>query len=145
MKKIVLILVSLFVCHAVVQADNDKPIELNKLPKVAQEFIQNNFNDSKVAYAKVETDWWTKTYKVVFTNGESAEFDGKGQWTEMELRNRAVPGSLVPLKVKLYVRQNHPGEMIVRIEHNKKECEVKLANGLELSFNAAGTLKEIDN
>ena len=70
MKKVLLLLVCLFTLQTVVWADDDKPIQVNQLPQTAQTFIKTHFPDNKVAMAKMETDWFDKSYDVIFTNGD---------------------------------------------------------------------------
>lgn len=77
MKKVLLLLVCLFTLQTVVWADDDKPIQVNQLPQTAQTFIKTHFSDNKVAMAKMETDWFDKSYDVIFTNGDKLEFDKK--------------------------------------------------------------------
>lgn len=77
MKKVLLLLVCLFTLQTVVWADDDKPIQVNQLPQTAQTFIKIHFPDNKVAMAKMETDWFDKSYDVIFTNGDKLEFDKK--------------------------------------------------------------------
>lgn len=48
-----------------VWADDDKPIQVNQLPQTAQTFIKTHFPDNKVAMAKMETDWFDKSYDVI--------------------------------------------------------------------------------
>ena len=69
MKKVLLLLVCLFTLQTVVWADDDKPIQVNQLPQTAQTFIKTHFPNNKVAMAKMETDWFDKSYDVIFTNG----------------------------------------------------------------------------
>ena len=105
MKKVLLLLVCLFTLQTVVWADDDKPIQVNQLPQTAQTFIKTHFPNNKVAMAKMETDWFDKSYDVIFTNGDKLEFDKKGVWTEVNCKYSAVPVAVVPeanKKVRCY-------------------------------------------
>ena len=66
------------------------------MPQTAQTFIKTHFPDNKVAMAKMETDWFDKSYDVIFTNGDKLEFDKKGIWTEVNCKYSAVPVAVVP-------------------------------------------------
>ena len=79
-------LVCLFTLQTVVWADDDKPIQVNQLPQTAQTFIKTHFPDNKVAMAKMETDWFDKSYDVIFTNGDKLEFDKKRYLDRSELQ-----------------------------------------------------------
>lgn len=50
--------------------------------------------------AKMETDWFDKSYDVIFTNGDKLEFDKKGVWTEVNCKYSAVPVAVVPEAIK---------------------------------------------
>ena len=69
MKKLVFLLVCLFTLQTVARADDDKPIQVTQMPQPAQQFIKQHFADSKVALAKMESDFFYKSYEVIFTNG----------------------------------------------------------------------------
>ena len=82
MKKLVFLLVCLFTLQTVARADDDKPIQVTQMPQLAQQFIKQHFSDSKVALAKMESDFLYKSYEVIFTNGDKVEFDNKGNWED---------------------------------------------------------------
>ena len=68
MKQLITLTVLLFSMFGIAKADEDKPIQVNELPKKAQEFIQKHFAKHNVSYAKVENDFWDKSYDVIFVN-----------------------------------------------------------------------------
>ena len=90
MKKLVFLLVCLFTLQTVARADDDKPIQVTQMPQLAQQFIKQHFSDSKVALAKMESDFLYKSYEVIFTNGNKVEFDKKGNWEEVDFPKREV-------------------------------------------------------
>ena len=61
MKKLAFLFVGLFVMTLAVWADNDKPIQVEELPKAAQHFIKSHFAEQSVAMAKMETEFWGKS------------------------------------------------------------------------------------
>ena len=69
MKKLVFLLVCLFTLQTVARADDDKPIQVTQMPQLAQQFIKQHFADSKVALAKMESDFFYKSFEVIFSNG----------------------------------------------------------------------------
>ena len=87
MKKLVFLLVCLFTLQTVARADDDKPIQVTQMPQLAQQFIKQHFSDSKVALAKMESDFLYKSYEVIFTNGNKVEFDKKGNWEEVDCKH----------------------------------------------------------
>lgn len=145
MKKVLLLLVCLFTLQTVVRADDDKPIQVSQLPQAAQTFIKQYFPNSKVALAKMETDWFDKSYDVIFTNGDKLEFDKKGAWTEVNCKHSVVPVAVIPEAIKKYVTTNYPNAKVLKIERDKHDYEVKLSDGWEIKFDMQFHVIDIDN
>ena len=145
MKKIMFLFVSLFVMNLAVFADNDKPIQVNQMPKSAQEFVKTHFSNQSVAVAKMETDFLDKTYDVIFTNGDKVEFDKKGKWTKVDCEHTQVPVEIIPVAIQQYVGKNYPDAKVVKIEKSdRKGYDVDLSNGFDLEFDRKMRVVEID-
>lgn len=138
-------LVCVFTIGATASADNEKPINVSQLPATAQQLIKKNFSNHRVALAKVESGIIEKSYDVIFTNGDKLEFDRNGKWTEVSCKTSAVPAALVPSAIASYMRSNYPGQRIIKIERDRKEYEVELASGVEITFNTKFQVIDIDN
>ena len=145
MKKLVFLLVCLFTLQTVARADDDKPIQVTQMPRLAQQFIKQHFSDSKVALAKMESDFLYKSYEVTFTNGNKVEFDKKGNWEEVDCKHTSVPVAIIPAAIQKYVTTNYPDAKVLKIERDKKDYEVKLSNRTELKFDLKFNLIDIDN
>lgn len=144
-KMLILTLAVLTLGIPAVHADNDRPIRLDQLPATAQQFIREYFPTQKVAYAKTERDFLDVSYEVVFVNSSKVEFSKNGDWKEVDCRYATVPAAIVPQQIAAYVRANFPDVEVVRIERDKRECEVKLTNGIELTFDRNYILIDIDD
>lgn len=147
MKTIITRTIMALICLATFQtawADNDKPISVSQLPTAAQQILNSHFVDKKVALAKVESGLIEKNYDVIFTTGEKIEFDRKGNWTEIDCKQSSVPAKLVPTQITNYVKQNYPGNKILKIEKDRNEYEIKLSNGIEITFNKNFDVIDID-
>ena len=144
MKKLVFLLVCLFTLQTVARADDDKPIQVTQMPQPAQQFIKQHFADSKVALAQMESDFFYKSYEVIFTNGDKVEFDNKGNWEEVNCKYSSVPTAIIPAAIQKYVTTNYPDAKILKIERDKKDYEVKLSNRTELKFDLKFNLIDID-
>lgn len=131
-------------CNMVANAGNDKPISVNALPAKAQTLLSQHFNGQKVMLATIETGVINKTYDVVLQNGTKLEFDKKGNLTEIDCKQATVPVNLIPQAIKNYLMANYAGQSVKKIEMNKNEYEVELANGLDLTFNKHFQLIDID-
>ena len=145
MKKLVFLLVCLFTLQTVARADDDKPIQVSQMPQPAQQFIKQHFADSKIALAKMESDFFYKSCEVIFTNGDKVEFDKKGRWEEVNCKYSSVPVAIIPAAILNYVTTNYPDVKVQKIERDKKEYEVKLSNRTELKFDLKFNLIDIDN
>lgn len=131
-------------CNMVANAGNDKPISVNALPAKAQALLSQHFNGQKVMLATIESGVVSRSYDVVLQNGTKLEFDKKGNLTEIDCKQATVPAKLIPQAIRNYLKENYPAQAVKKIEMNKNEYEVELANGLDLTFNKHFQLIDID-
>ncbi len=131
-------------CNMVANAGNDKPISVNALPAKAQTLLSQHFNGQKVMLATIESGVVNRSYDVVLQNGTKLEFDKKGNLTEIDCKQATVPEQLIPQAIRNYLKENYPAQAVKKIEMNKNEYEVELANGLDLTFNKHFQLIDID-
>lgn len=148
MKRIMRILMIAICCmmsfNIVANAGNDKPINVNELPAKAQTLLSKHFKGQKVMLATIESGVVSRSYDVVLRNGTKLEFDKKGNLTEIDCKQGIVPSQLIPQPIKTYLMENYRGETVRKIEWNKKEYEVELTNGIDLTFNKHFQLIDID-
>ena len=141
-------LIFLFVCVFSIQvalADNDKPINFNQVPQAAQKFVKQHFPKAKIAFVKMETELFDKSYDVVFNNGDKLEFDKKGEWTEVNCKSTVVPAKVIPALIKKYVETNYPEAKVLSIERDRYDYEVKLSNFWEIKFDMNFNVIDMDN
>ena len=131
-------------CNMAANAGNDKPIAVNTLPIKAQTLLSQHFNGQKVMLATIESGVVSRSYDVVLQNGTKLEFDKKGNLTEIDCKQGTVPDQLIPQAIRNYLMDNYAGQSVKKIEMNKNEYEVELANGLDLTFNKHFQLIDID-
>lgn len=131
-------------CNMAANTGNDKPIAINALPAKAQTLLNNHFNGQKVMLATIESGVVSRSYDVVLQNGTKLEFDKKGNLTEIDCKQGIVPALLIPQAIKNYLKDNYAGLSVKKIEMNKNEYEVELANGLDLTFNKHFQVIDID-
>ena len=145
MKKLAFLFVCLFALSLNVSAGNDKPIQVTELPKAAQQFIQNHFAAQSVAMAKMETEFMSKSYDVIFTNGDKVEFDKKGNWTNVDCEHTQVPQAVIPMAIQKYLAKNYPDAYVLKIElTDRKGYDVDLNNGFDIEFDKRFNVIEID-
>jgi hypothetical protein len=113
------------------------------LPANAQTFLKTHFAGQEPTYILEDKEILSKEYKVQFTNNLQIEFDGKGNWKEVDGKNTAIPATIIPAKIATYVKTNFPKDKITKIEKETLGYETKLSNGLELKFNPKGEFIKI--
>ncbi len=144
MKKLLVLLCAMTVSSPLM-ADNDKPIEIGQLPAPAREFIQQHFKDAQISLATVDRSVFGSTYEVFFAGGCKIEFDKEGQWKEMDCKHSRVPAEAIPAAIRNHIAANYPESYVTEIDRDKRDYEVKLDNGLELTFDLGLRLIEIDD
>ena len=145
MKTRLFLMLCLLALPFVAQADDDKPIRVDQLPAQAQQFIKQHFSEKTISLAKEESDFFDKSYDVIFTDGDKVEFDRKGKWHKVSCRKHAVPEAIVPEAIRRYVTTHYPQAHIIKVEREKSTLEVKLSSGIELEFNSRNELIKIDH
>ena len=80
----------------------------------------------------------------VLQNWTKLEFDKKGNLTEIDCKQGTVPAKLIPQAIRNFLKENYPAQAVKKIEMNKNEYEVELANGLDLTFNKHFQVIDID-
>ena len=134
MKKIIIAAAALLLGIVSASADNDRPINVNQLPKASQDFLAAHFGNLQLAFAVEDPKYMGSEYEVVYTDRTEVEFNTQGEWTSVERRYEAVPAGIVPR-----------GHKITKISRNRFEWEVELTNGLEIEFDTNFNVIGIDD
>ena len=88
-------------------------------------------------------DW--DDYTIHYQSGEKVEFNKQGEWKEVNCRVSAVPTGLIPEQIKTHIKNTFPGTTIINIDRGRRGYEVKLNNGLEIEYNSAFQVIDIDD
>jgi len=146
MKKIIItVAAALFAAAAPVFAAAEAPIDAEKLPQPVKEFVAKYFPGDKIAFAKVDRGILDSEYDVLLSSGAKMELYGSGEWKEVECKYSAVPDAIVPPQILKTVAERYPDTRILQIDRDRKDYEVKLSNGLELTFDMQFRLVDIDD
>lgn len=146
MKKFLMLAAALFALGSLTaRAGDDRPIDVSQLPEKAQQFIRQHFSERKISLAKVERELFETTYEAIFADGAKVEFTKEGDWREVDCKYSAVPAAILPAPIAEYVARHYPDAAVVQIDRDKRAYEVKLANGLELTFDSKFNLIDIDD
>ncbi len=124
---------------------DDRPIDTDRLPERAKEFINQYFKDVAVSLATVDREVFETTYEVFFVGGSRIEFDGNGRWKDIDCQHTRVPEGAMPETICRYIKANYPENYVVEIDRDTRDYEAKLNNGLELTFNLRFQLIGIDD
>ncbi|MCD7973090.1 MAG: PepSY-like domain-containing protein [Candidatus Azobacteroides sp.] len=146
MKKNVFFILLSFITIQFIHAKDVITQDESKLPVTAMNFIKTHFPNEKISYIKVDEEYLTTSYDVVFTNGMELEFEKNGEWKEVNTKRAAVPAAIIPSFIQQYVKTHYSNAYIYKIERKRSgDYEVELSNDLELRFNKDGKLIKIDD
>lgn len=127
--------------------DDEKVVPANKLPQTAQNFIDTHFPDATITRVVKDTEGSTE-YDVRLDNGFKLEFNGSGNWREVEGYGLEIPASFVselPDAMTTYIETNHSTQSLSKVELNRSRYEVELTGGLEIIFNLEGGFVRYDD
>lgn len=134
-----LFFIAMILCALQFTMAGDVTRDINKLPVAAREMISKHFPQAKVAYIKIDKDLFLSTsYDVKLSDGIELEFNSKGEWLDINCKNKAVPAAFIPQTISKYMQANYSGHRIVKIERDRKGYELTLENGLEVDFDPFG-------
>lgn len=115
--------------------DRERPINIDQLPKNAQAFLAEHFNNLTVAFAVENLKYIGAEYEVVYTDRTEVDFSADGEWESVERKYDAIPTSIIPAKISDYVaNMGMSGQYIKKIERGRYTWEIELSNGLEIKF-----------
>ncbi|MBO8439519.1 MAG: PepSY-like domain-containing protein [bacterium] len=124
---------ALFAAFTTVSA-NERPIDASQLPAAAQTFIKSNFQNIEIAFVEEDVDFASTSYDVLMKDGSKIEFDGSGNWKEIDCEYTEVPAAVIPQGIVTYISAKHPGFKVVKIDRKRYGYEVELNNKLEIKF-----------
>lgn len=145
MKKLLALCLCMLALGVAASEGDDRPVRIEQLPARAQQFLKTHFGAVDISYAKEDSEWREHTYEVVFVDGNKVEFNRTGEWREVDCKYTSVPQAIVPQPILGYVKENHRGQRILKIERDRRGYEVKLSGGLELKFDRNFKVTGIDD
>ena len=118
MKKILSLLVMAIIAIQFSFADDVITKDINRLPQQARNFISTYFPDCQLQHIKIDKELTSTSYEVYMTDGTEIDFDGKGNWTDVDREKcgTKVPDALIPDFVTNYMKaNNYTTEYVVKI------------------------------
>lgn len=144
MKRIILFAAAMSAFVLSASADN-RPSSFGQLPGDAKTFVNTNYKGVEVLYVTKEDDLFRPDYDVMLANGILLEFSHSGSLKKIEAKKGTIAAALIPEGIRSFVDRHYPGEGYVEYEVGRKKYEVKLSNRLELKFDSAFRLIEVDD
>ncbi len=123
----------------------EKKITLQELPATAQAFISKNFPNQAASYVIEDKGMISTDYDVMLTGGTEIEFDGKGNWKEIDGNKSAIPNTVLPVGIASYIDANYKGQGVEKIDREYNGYNVELLNNMELEFDSNGKFLRIDD
>ena len=121
--------------------DDYRPIPLDRLPSSILSYIQSNFPNFYIVWARGDDDG----FDVFLNNGYEVTFDSRGRFLYLDRdgsgrgsSGRDISISELPQRVLDYISSNFPDARIIEAELYPRYYNVYLNTGLELYFDLDG-------
>ena len=111
----------------------DMIVPATSLPKVAQDFIAQNFKGTTIMYVEMDHN----SYDVMLSNGVEIDFHITGEWKDIKSYMGVNP-SILPAPVAAGIAKAFPSIQIIKVEKEWNGFEVKMANRIKAYFAANG-------
>lgn len=122
-----------------------KTVDMKQLPEKAKLFLTKHFPDQAVTTVTEDKDTFSTDYTVLLDNGMEVDFDKKGNWEEVDGKNKAIPTAVIPEAIATYLGANYATGIPVKLDKGARDYEVKLDSGTELKFGLDGKFLRIDD
>lgn len=124
-------------------ADEKKVITHANLPQAAQTLMTQYVNAEDVLLITQEGRGPWAEYEILLTDQSHWEFNAKGALTKVEIAS-GIPDALIPELILNQVRTDYPKAIITEYSIDTRDQEIKLNNGIELTFNLQGKLLQTE-
>lgn len=122
-----------------------KQTTVTDLPKAITNYLDTHFSGIQIAYIEVDRNPSGKEYDVHLMDGTELEFDSKHAIEDISSKT-ALPASVIPKTISEYVEKQYPQTFILEwSKEGRNRQEVKLSNGLELTFDLHGKFIRLDD
>ncbi|MCQ2341943.1 MAG: PepSY-like domain-containing protein [Paludibacteraceae bacterium] len=143
MKKILSLLLGILSLCACAN-DNKQIIQMSQLPAPAQTIVATYAAEETVAVVVMEKDLFETEYEIRFANGNEWKFDQNGAVESLDNSVQALPMELIPSAIVAYVNRCFPNQGIREYSVDRRDYEITLMSGAELTFNKSFELIKTD-
>ena len=123
---------ALFIAVLSAQAQEQETVYRSELPSKVRSFL-TNFK-SPFNHAIKATDDASTTYDITLNDRTEIQFSENGIWTLVDGKGKAVPLKFLGKSLQQYIKENHAGAVVTRIERCNSECKLALSDGQGLKF-----------
>ncbi|MCH5229019.1 MAG: PepSY-like domain-containing protein [Muribaculaceae bacterium] len=121
-------------------------ISYDALPSAAKEFLNKFFYGYEIIKVEEENDQNIIIYEVELQDNYEIVFNEEGEWQQVAAPEKmTIPGGIVPENIQAYLTENFSGYGVNVINTTGQGYKVKLVTGLNLYFNMAGEVINIEN
>ncbi len=145
MKKALILFTTFFLCLAAQAEKKQRIIDFEALPAKAQEFVLTYFAEEPIRFVRMENEVTRTEYTVRFENGMEIEFNGSGDWDEVESHSACLPNGFLHEGILRFLDENHTGYCLHEVAKGRHKFEVELSDGTELIFNKSGEFLRYDD
>lgn len=85
MKKIMIVLAMVLSLTLFTSCEKEGPIDVGQLPEVARVYLQKNYPEKTIVFAKKDVELFTTKYEVALDDGMKIEFDSDGLPVDVDM------------------------------------------------------------
>lgn len=123
--------------------EKEEIMPVSELPNEITSYITKHFPNNTIKQVIKDRDGLTKTYDILLSESISLEFNRQKEIIDIDGVSK-LPDSVIPDKIREYVRNNYPDNFITDWEIDGRNQQVQLDSGLDLEFNMKGDFLRID-
>lgn len=127
---------AVLMCSTAIWAQEQKnPVDVKKLPNLANNILKAYFSDVEVVEAYTASKTIKDEYTVVMKNSVVLVFDKHGQWSRVIANEGEIPERMIDGRIKMNLSQTgHTSRVVKMCKDKKGNYEVFLEDGTELRY-----------
>lgn len=135
--KIKTLLTTLLLFGMMTMNATDKIIPTSEIPNSIKTYVKTHFPKQSITKAEIDIEGTKKEYEIKLNNLTELKFDANYKIRKIDA-NVALPATVIPAKIRTYIKTNYPNQTITDWELKANSQEIELDNGLELNFSLNG-------
>ena len=123
----------------------NKTLTCKDLPQKSLDFIEQYFPEEDMTTIYMERDFLEVRYNVILSNNTNIEFFRNGDWKEINCKTSEVPDEFIPEEILVKIDQMYSDATIISIDRDNHEYDIKLSNGVDMTFDKNFNLTDFDD